>query len=77
MSTVVYVQGKYNILSVLPREISSIDDLPPECRSGDGSTLCGSFLTSTGGCRIRRDRGCLLRRDPRFSLVDPGREAFA
>lgn len=44
----------------------SLDGLPGPCRS-DG-TLCGSFGTTNGPCRIRCDRGCLLLR---MGLVRP------
>jgi len=43
-----------------------IDDLPPECHT-DG-TLCGSYGTTNGPCRIRCDRGCLLLR---MGLIRP------
>lgn len=46
----------------------SLDALPRACRT-DG-TLCSGFLLSNAPCRIRQDRGCLLRGVPGFELLD-------
>ena len=46
-----------------------IDDLPSVCRTETG-TICGSFLTSTGPCRRFALRGCPLRRDRRYQLLE-------
>ena len=43
--------------------------LPTVCRSLAG-TLCGSFLTSSGPCRRFALRGCPLRRDRRYQLLE-------
>jgi hypothetical protein len=51
-----------------PRGMSP-DDLPSVCRTETG-TICGSFLTSTGPCRRFALRGCPLRRDRRYQLLE-------
>ena len=43
--------------------------LPTVCRSLAGM-ICGSFLTSTGPCRRFSQRGCPLRHDRRYRLVE-------
>ena len=43
--------------------------LPTVCRTLAG-TLCGSFLTSSGPCRRWSVRGCPLRRDRRYQLLE-------
>lgn len=55
---------KYKKSSIFGR--LSFDDLPPECQTS--GTLCGSYGTTNGPCRIRCDRGCLLLR---MGLVRP------
>ena len=63
-----YTQEKYFKVSISSGSIPS-EDLPTVCRSLTG-TLCGSFLTSTGPCRRFALRGCPLRRDRRYQLLE-------
>ena len=63
-----YTQEKYFKVSISSGSIPS-EDLPTVCRSLAG-TLCGSFLTSTGPCRRFALRGCPLRRDRRYQLLE-------
>jgi hypothetical protein len=63
-----YTQEKYIKAPVCPWGMSP-DDLPPVCRTETG-TICGSFLTSTGPCRRFSQRGCPLRHDRRYRLVE-------
>lgn len=68
MSVDSYSQGKYIKALVCPGGMSP-DDLPSVCRTETG-TICGSFLTSTGPCRRFALRGCPLRRDRRYQLLE-------
>lgn len=63
-----YTQEKYIKVPISSGSISP-EDLPAVCRSLAG-TLCGSFLTSTGPCRRFSQRGCPLRRDRRYQLLE-------
>ena len=44
-----------------------IEPVTPLCESC--STKCGSYLLSNAPCPVKRDRGCLLLKNPRFRLV--------
>jgi len=44
-----------------------IEPVNPLCESC--STKCGSYLLSNAPCRLKKDRGCLLLKNPRFRLV--------
>ena len=63
-----YTQEKYIKVPISSRSISP-EDLPTVCRSLAGM-ICGSFLTSTGPCRRFSQRGCPLRHDRRYRLVE-------
>lgn len=63
-----YTQEKYIKVPISSGSIPS-RELPTVCRSLTG-TLCGSFLTSTGPCRRFALRGCPLRRDRRYQLLE-------
>ena len=68
MSVDSYSQGKYIKAPACPPGISP-DDLPPECYAC--GSWCGSVLTRSGPCVLKKDRGCLLRKIPGFALIDP------
>lgn len=46
-------------------EIEPVNPLCETC-----ATRCGSYLLSNAPCPVKRDRGCLLLKDPRYKLVD-------
>jgi len=56
-------------------DVLPCDRLPPECRTE--GTFCGSYGTTDGLCRFRRDQGCLLLRLGREKLVAGGEEVPA
>jgi len=52
-----------------PQRRIALKDLPPECYAC--GSWCGSVLTRSGPCVLKKDRGCLLRKIPGFALIDP------
>lgn len=47
--------------------VNAIEPAVPLCETD--CSKCGSYLLSNAACPRRRDRGCLLLKNPKYQLV--------